>query len=185
MDCSMPDSPCPSLCPKACSDSCPLSQWCSLVISSSATLFSFCFQSSPASGSFPVSFLFASGSQSIGASASAAVLRMNIQDWFPLGLTFLISLLSKGLSRIFSSTTIWKHQFFGAQPSLWSNSCIYTWLMEKLRPFTLSLSRPFPFCCWRNRSTERLSYLLRVTQEITASKVGLGSWDPKDQAQFT
>ena len=130
MDCSTPGSPCPSLSPRACSDSCPLSQWCSLVISSSATHFSFCFQSSPASGSFPVSFLFASGSQSIGTSASASVLPMNIQDWFPLGLTGLISLLSKGLSRVFSST-IQKHQLFNAQPSLWSNSYIHMWLLEK------------------------------------------------------
>ena len=88
-----------------------------------------CLQSFPASGSFPVSQLFASGGQSIGASAS--VLPMNIQDWFPLGLTGLISLLSKGLSSVFSSTTIWKRQFFSAQPSLWSNSHIHTWLLGK------------------------------------------------------
>ena len=82
-------------------------------------------------GLFPVSQLFASGGQSIRASASASVLPMNIQDWFPLGLTGLISLHSKGLSGVFSSTTIWKHQFFGIQPSLWSNSHIHTWLLEK------------------------------------------------------
>ena len=75
---------------------------------------------------------FTSGGQSIGASASATVLAMNIQDWFPLGLTGLISLLSKGLSRVFSNTTVQKHQFFGAQPSLWSYSHIHTWLLEKL-----------------------------------------------------
>ena len=86
-------------------------------------------QSFPASGSFPMSYFFASGGQSIGASASASVLQMNIQDWFPLGLTGLISLLSKGLSRVFSSTTIWRHQFFGAQPFLLSSSHIYTWLL--------------------------------------------------------
>ena len=115
----------------------------------------------PAPGSFPMSWLFTSGGQSTGASASAsaAVLPMNIQDWFPLGLTGLIS----WLSRIVSSTTVWKHQLFGAQPSLWSTSYICAWLVEKLCPFTLSLSRPFPFCYGRNRSTERLSYLLRVT----------------------
>ena len=79
----------------------------------------------------PVSRLFASGGRSIGASASASVLPMNTQGWFPLGLTGLISLLSKGLARVFSNTTVWKHQFFGAQPSLWSNSHIHAWLLEK------------------------------------------------------
>ena len=84
----------------------------------------------PASRSFPMSQLFVSGGQSIGASASASVLPMNIQSWFPLGLTGLISLQSKGFLRIFSSTTVRKHQFFGTQPSLWSNSYICTWLLE-------------------------------------------------------
>ena len=95
------------------------------------TLF-FCLQPFPASGSFPTNRLFSSGGQSIGASASASVLPVNIQGWFPLGLSGLISLLSKGLSQVFSSTTVWKHQFFGTQPSLWSNSHICTWLLEKL-----------------------------------------------------
>ena len=95
---------CPSLSPTVCSDSCPLSQWCFLTISSSAALFSSCTQSFPASGSFPMSQLFKSGGQSIRASAS--VLSMNAQDWFPLGLTGLISLQSKGLFRVFPSTTI-------------------------------------------------------------------------------
>ena len=98
-------------------------------ISSSAIPFSSCSQSFSASGSFPMSRLFESGGQSIGASAS--VLPMNIYGWFPLGLTDLISLLSKGLSRVFSSTTVWKHQFFGAQPSLRSSSHIRTWLLAK------------------------------------------------------
>ena len=80
---------------------------------------------------FPMSWLFASGSQSIGASASTSVLPMNIQDWFPLRLTGLISLQSKGLSRVFSNTTVQKHQFFGAQPSLWSNSYNHTKLLKK------------------------------------------------------
>ena len=88
-------------------------------------------QSFPASGSFSMSQLFASGGQSIGASASASVLPMNIQDWFPLGLTSWIFLLSKGFSRVFSKATVWKHQFFGAQPSLWSNSHTHTWLLDK------------------------------------------------------
>ena len=96
----------------------------------SATLFSFCFQSFPASGSFQMSQLFASGGQSIGVSVLASALPMNIQGWFPLGLIGLISLLSKRLSRVFSST-IQKHQFFGAQPSSWSSSHICTWLLEK------------------------------------------------------
>ena len=121
--------PCPSLSSRVCSNSCSLSRWCHPTISSSVTHFS-CHQSFPASGSFPVSWLFASGSQSNGASAS--VLTMNIQGWFPSGLTGMISLLSKGLSRVFSITTVWKHQFFSAQPSLLSNSHIYTWLLEKL-----------------------------------------------------
>ena len=88
--------------------------------------FSSCLQSFPASGSFPMSWLFAPGGQSIGASASTSVLPINIQGWFPLGLTGLISLQSKGLSRVFSNTTVQKHQFFGTQLSLWSNSHIHT-----------------------------------------------------------
>ena len=116
--------PCPSPTPGACSNSCPLSQWCQPTISSSVIPFSRP-QSFPASGSFPVSQLFASDAQSIGASASASVLSVNIQGLFLLGLTGLISLQSKGLSRVSSSTTVWKHQFFGAQPSWWSSSYLY------------------------------------------------------------
>ena len=113
---------CPSPMPRACSNSCPLSQWCYLIISSSAALFSFCLQSFPPSESFPMSRLFISGGQSIGASASATVLAMNIQDWFPLGLTCLIFLLSKGLSRVLSSTAVqksilWCSAFFMVQLS--------------------------------------------------------------------
>ena len=122
---------CPSLSPRVCSNSCPLTRWCHPTISSFVTPFSFCLQSFPALGSFPVSQLLASGGQRIGASASASVLPLNIQAWFPLGLTGLISLLSKGFSRVFSSTTVQKHQFLGAWPSLWSNSHICTWLLEK------------------------------------------------------
>ena len=110
--------PCPSLSPQACANLCPLSQWCHPTISSSVIPFSCCLQSFPASGSFPMNWLFAAGGQSIGVSASASVLPMNIQDWFPLGLTGLISLQSKGLSRVFSNTTVEKHQFFSTQPSL-------------------------------------------------------------------
>ena len=111
--------PCPSLTPRACSNSCPSSLWCHPTISSFVVPFSSCLKSFPASGSFPMSQFFATGGQSIGASAS--VLTMNIQDWFPLGLTGWISLQSKRLSRVFSNTTVQKHQFFGAQFSLWSN----------------------------------------------------------------
>ena len=113
--------PCPSLSPRVCSNSCPLSRWWHPTISFSVIPFSPCPQSFPASGSFPVSRLFASGGQSIEASASESVLSVNIQYWFPLGLTGLISLLTKELSRVFSSTTIRK-KFFSAQSSLWSSS---------------------------------------------------------------
>ena len=109
-----------------------------------------CPQSFPASRSFLMSWLFASGGQSIGASASASVLPMNIQGWFPLGLTDLMSLLPKGLSGVFSSTTVWKHQFFSAQPSLWSNSHICTWELEKLTIWTFVckvMSLLFLICC--------------------------------------
>ena len=107
--------PCSSLRPRVCSNSCPLSQWCHSTISSSFVLFSFFLLSFPESGYFPMSRLFASGGLSIGASASSSVLPMNVQDWFPLGLTGLISLLSQGLSSIFC-TTFQKHQFFSTQP---------------------------------------------------------------------
>ena len=114
---------------RICTNSSPLSQWCHPTISSSVVPFSSCLQSFTASGSFPMIQLFPLGGQSIGASASASVFLMHIQGRFPLGLTGLISLQSKGLSRVFSSTTVWKHQFFGVQPSLWSNSHICTWLL--------------------------------------------------------
>ena len=98
--------------------------WCHPTISSSEIPFSSCLQSFPASGSFPISQFF-------GSSASASFLPMNIQNWFPLGWTSWISLQSKGLSRVFSNTTVQKHQFFGTRLSLWSNSHIHTWLLEK------------------------------------------------------
>ena len=120
--------PCPSSTPRSCSNSCPSTWWCHQTISSSVIPFSSCLQSFPASGSFPMSQFFASCAQSIG--ASALVFPMNIQDWLPLGLTGLISLQSKGLSRV-SNTTVQKHQFFSAQLSLYSNSHIHTCLLEK------------------------------------------------------
>ena len=109
--------PCPSPTPGVYPNSCPLSQWCHPTICS-------WLQSFPASGSFQMSQLFTSGGQSIGISASTSVLPVKIQDWFPLGWASWISLQSKGLSRVFSNTTVQKHQFFGVQPSLWSNSVL-------------------------------------------------------------
>ena len=118
--------PCPSPTPGAYSNSCPSRWWRHPTISSSVVPFSSCLQSFPTLGSFQMSQCFASGGQSTGASASASVLPMNIQDWFPLGLTVFISFQSKGLSRVFSNTTIQKHQLFSAQLSLWSSSHMHT-----------------------------------------------------------
>ena len=123
--------PCPSPAPTVCKNSCPLSWWWHLTISSSVIHFSFCPQSLPASRSFPMSQLFAWGGQSIGVSASASLLPMNTQDWSPLGWTGWISLQSKGLSRVFSNTTVQKHQLFCAWVSLKSNPHIRTWLLDK------------------------------------------------------
>ena len=123
--------PCPSPTPGVHPDSHPSSQWCHSAISSSVIPSSSCLHSLPASGSFPMSQLFASGGQSIGVSTSASVLPMNTQEWSPLGWTGWISLQSKGLSRVFSNTTVQKHQFFGAQLPSESNSHIHTWPLEK------------------------------------------------------
>ena len=119
--------PCPSPTTELCSNSCPSSQWCHPTIWSSVVPFSSCLQSFPASGSFQMSQFFASGGQSIGVSASASGLPMNIQDWFPLGWTGWISFQSKGLSRVFPNTTVQKHQFFSSQLSLQSNSHNHTY----------------------------------------------------------
>ena len=123
--------PCPLSTPRACSNSCGSSRWCHPTISSSVVPFSSCLLSFSASRSFPTSQFLASGGQSIGVSVSASVLPMNIQDWFPLGWTGWISLQSKGLSRVFSNTTVQKHQFLSAKLSLWSNPHIQTWLLIK------------------------------------------------------
>ena len=123
--------PCPSPTPGVYSNSCSLSQWCHPTISSSVIPFSSCPQSLPASGSFPMSQLFAWGGQNIGVSVSASVLPVNTQDWYPLGWTGWISLQSNGLSRVFSNTTVQMHQFLGAQLSSQSNSHIHTWPLEK------------------------------------------------------
>ena len=139
--------PCPSPDPRVYSNSCPLSQWCHPTISSSVIPFSSCLQSFPASGSFPVSqkaWFFASGGQSIGASASASVLPMNIQDWFPLGLTGLISLQSKGPSRVFSNTTVQKHQ-----------------IVTKRGPLEKGMANHFVFLPWEpHEQYEKASLLL-------------------------
>ena len=139
--------PCPSLFSGICSDSCPLSQWCYLTISSSVVPFSSCPQSFPSSGLFPMSLLFASGGQSTGASASASVLPMNIQGWFPLGLTGLISLLSKGLSRVFSSTTSYCVLFLDEFQTCYhfSSNFLIAWLSSTWIAIT-SLGRLLTFC---------------------------------------
>ena len=121
--------PCPSPTPRVYPSSCTLSRWCHPTISSSVVPFSSCLQSSPVSGSFSLSQFITSGGQSTGLSASASILPMNNQDWSPLGWTGWISLQSKGFSRVFSNTTVQKHQFFGTQLSF--NIHIHTWLLEK------------------------------------------------------
>ena len=123
--------PCQSPAPGVHTNSCPWSWWCHPAISSSVFPFSSCLQSFPASGSFQMSQLFTSGGQNIGVSASTSVLPMNIQDWSPLEWTGWISLQSKGLSRVFSVTTVQKYEFFGSQLSSQSNSHIHMWLLEK------------------------------------------------------
>ena len=139
--------PSPLLSPRVCSNSCPLSWWCHPATSFSASPFSSCPQFFPASGSFPMSQLFTSGGQSFGASAS--VLPMNIQGWFPLGLTGLFSLLSKGLSRVFSSTTIWKYQFFvnEALSFLYGPTLIFP---TRLLVFPVVHSFDYMDLCWRS-----------------------------------
>ena len=122
--------PCPSQTPRVYPDPCPSSWWCHPAISFSIGPFSSCPQSLPASGSFPMSQLFTWGGQSTGVSASASVLPMNTQNWSPLGWTGWISLQSKALSRVFSSTIVQKHQFFSTQLSSQSNSHIRTWPLE-------------------------------------------------------
>ena len=123
--------PCPSPTCEVCLNPCQLSWWCHPTISSSVIPLSSCPQSFSTSGSFPMSQFFIPGGQSIGASASVSVLPMNILNWFPLGWTGWISLQPKVLSRIFSNTTVQKHQFLSTELSLPSNSHIHTWLLEK------------------------------------------------------
>ena len=142
MDCSTARLPCPSPTPGAYSNFCSSSWWCHPTISSSVIPFS-CLQSCPASGSFLRSQFFASGGQSIGASASVSVLPMNVQDRFPLGWTSWISLQSKGLARVFSNITVQKHQFFSAQPSSQSklDVALFKYLLTKLVLKVLNLNK--------------------------------------------
>jgi len=133
MDCNTP--PCSSSSPGVCPSPCSLHWWCHPAITSFDSLFFFCPWSFPASGTFPTSHLFTSGYQNTRASASASVLSVNNQSWFPLRLTSLISLLSKGVSGVFSSSTVWSHWFFGVLPSLWTSSHNHTW----------PLGRPWPW----------------------------------------
>ena len=144
--------PCPSPTPGVHSNSCALSQWCHPTITSSLVSFSSCLQSFPASESFQMSQFFASGGQSIGVSASTLVLPMNIQDWFPLGWTGWISLLSKGLSTVFSNATVQKHQCFGTQFFIVQLSHPYmttgkTIALKKDRPLLTKLCVYFLICC--------------------------------------
>ena len=161
MDLSMPgfcpSRPSPS--PGACSNSCLLSQWCHPTISSFIVPFSSCLPSFPASGSFLMTWLFQSGGHSFEAAASVSVLPMNIQHWSPLGSTGLITLQFRGLSRVFPNTTIKKHQFFGTQPSLWSNSHIPTWLLEK--PCTLTFVEKVLSLLLNTLSRFVIAFLLR------------------------
>ena len=141
-----------------------------------------CLQFSPASESFPMSQLFASGGQRIGATASATVLPMNIQGWFPSGWTGLISLLSKGFSRVFSSTVVQKYQFFGAQPSLWSNSHILTWLLERPQPWLYrSLLAKWCLCFFNTLSRFVIAFLPRSKCLLISWLQSLPAvvWEPK------
>ena len=175
--------PCPSLFPGACSNLCPSSQWCHPTISSSHAPFSSCLQSFPASGSFPVSQFFASGGQSIGASASASILPMNIQDWFPLGLTYLISLQSRGLSSLLQYYSS-KASVFDAQPSLWSNSHTIwedhkRWIAEgncfftKSRINCISLEKRYLYLCTKFMFTSGTPFK-KMNKDTPQVKAGLG-----------
>ena len=173
--------PCPSPFPYVCSNSWPLNQGCHPVISFSVVPFSSHLQSSPASRSFPVSQLLASGGQRIGVSASASVLPTNIQDWFPLRLTGLISLLSKGLSRVFSSTTVRKHQFFGTQPfhcpaltskyDYWKNhSFDYKDLVSKIMSLPFNTLSRFAIACLPKNKCLLISWLQSPSTVILEPK---------------
>ena len=153
-------SPAPGELMNSCSDSYPLNQWCHLTILSSVVPFFSCLQSFSASGSFPISQFFASGGQTrASALASASILPMNIQEWFPLGLIGLLSFQSKGLSRVFSNTTVQKHQFCGPQPSLWYNSHMHTWLQKSHSFDNLEL-------CWQSNVSAFSIYCLCEVKDL-------------------
>ena len=175
---------CPSPAPGACLNSCPSSRWCHPTISSSAIPFSSCRRSFPASGSFPVSQLFASGGQSIGGSASASVLPMNTQDW-SLGWTDWVSLQSKGLSGVFSSTTVLKHQFFGSQQSH-TITILLRWWWGLWGPFTAALRGTVqgpqlqPQAVMRSlEPTSPVAGCLRPSTRISSSPLLPSPWQPR------
>ena len=180
-------APCPSPAPGVYPNPGPLSQWCHPAISSSVIPFSSCLQSFPASGSFPMSQLFASGGQSIGVSASASVLPMNTQDWSALGWTGWISLQSKGLSRVFSNTTVQKHQFFGTQLSLYSQlsfqlshpgiqvNCPSTILPYAL-PFPITAPSKVYLSYWTGHSRRAGSWRFWKAAQGGGSGLGSGIW---------
>ena len=176
--------PCPSPSPRACSNSCPLNCWCHPAILSFVVPFSSCLRSFPTSGFFQMNQLFAWGGQSIGVSASTTVLPMNIQGWSPLGWTGLTSLLSKGLLRLFSSTTTWKHQFFGAQPSVWFNWNIHTWLLERwyVPQSSPTLCNPMDYS--QPGSSVHGIFQARILEWVAIS-YSRGSSQPRDQSHIS
>ena len=174
--------PCPSPSPRAYLNSSPLSQWCHPTILSSVISFSSCFRSFQASGSFLISWLFASGGQSIGASVSASVLPLNIQDWFPLGSTGWISLQSKGLSRVFSSTTVQKHQFF-------HGSLLYGPTLTSIHDSWKNHSFDYMDLCWQYFVSKVISLLFNtvsgfVIAFLPMSRYLLISWLQSPSADF-
>ena len=178
--------PCPSQTPGVHPNPRRSSWWCHPAISSAVIPFSSCLQSFPASESFQTSQLFASGGQSIGDSASTSVLSMNTQDWSPLGWTGWISLQSKRRSRVFSNTTVQKHQFFGAHPSLWSNSHIHTWLLETpcclVTKLCLTLCDPMD-CSLPGFSVHGISQA-RILEWVAISCFRESSW-PRDRTRVS
>ena len=176
--------PCPSPTPRVYSNSCPSSQQCHPAISSSVVPFSSCPQSLPASGSFPVSQLFAWGGQSTGVSASASIFPMNTQDWSALGWTGWISLQSKGLSRVFSNTTVQKHQFFGTQLSSQSNPHIHTWANKGENDLSdtseVKVARLCPTLCNPMAYTVHGIFQARILEWV-AFPFSRGSSQPRDQ----
>ena len=165
--------PCPLLSPRICPNLCPFSRWCCQTVSSSAAFFSFCLQSFPSSESFLTnpSALHITW-PSIGASPSASVLSVDIQGWFPLGSTCLISLQSKELSRLFSSTTVQKHQFFGTQSSLWSNSYI------------CEMARILKVARIHRRTVQKKIFMTQLTTMVWSLTLSQTSWNAKSSGPW-